>query len=138
MDFQKSIVINKCYGGFSLSYKGVMHYAKLKGIRLYAFTASGFPSKFTPHVPGENPYLIHYSTKPLNEKGQIPDKAYFSDRAIERDDPFLVQTVKELGSEAASGSCAELTIVQVPVEVKWQIEEYDGNEHIAEEHRTWS
>jgi hypothetical protein len=27
--------------------------------------------------------------------------------------------------------------VDIPDDVKWQIEEYDGNEWIAESHRTW-
>jgi hypothetical protein len=30
------IVINDCYGGFGLSYEGVMRYAELKGIKLYS------------------------------------------------------------------------------------------------------
>ena len=32
----------------------------------------------------------------------------------------------------------QLTIVDVPDEVKWHIHEYDGLEHVAEDHRTWS
>lgn len=55
---------------------------------------------------------------------------------IKRDDKFLVQVVEELGAEA-SGGFAELTIVEIPNNVKWHIEEYDGMEHVAEDHRTW-
>lgn len=33
----KKVVYNTCYGGFSLSYKAVMLYAKLNNINLYAF-----------------------------------------------------------------------------------------------------
>jgi hypothetical protein len=28
--------------------------------------------------------------------------------------------------------------VDIPDDVNWYIEEYDGNEHVAERHRTWS
>ena len=27
--------------------------------------------------------------------------------------------------------------VEIPDDVEWQIEEYDGTEHISEKHRTW-
>lgn len=53
-----------------------------------------------------------------------------------RHDPDLIEVVRELGDRAA-GHCAELRIVEIPDGVDYQIEEYDGNEHIAEVHRTW-
>jgi len=60
----------------------------------------------------------------------------FSARDIERNDPDLVQIVESLGN-LASGWAAELKVVEIPDDVEWQIEEYDGSEHIAEKHRTW-
>jgi hypothetical protein len=45
--------------------------------------------------------------------------------------------VEELG-DRADGWASELVVVEVPDNVKWHIEEYDGSEHIAEDHRTWS
>lgn len=60
----------------------------------------------------------------------------FSDYNIERDDPLLVRVVREFGPEA-SGKFAELQIVEVPEEVDWVIDEYDGVEWVAERHRTW-
>jgi hypothetical protein len=56
---------------------------------------------------------------------------------IKRDDPQLIKVVKELG-EAAAGDCAHLKIVKIPRNVKWEIEEYDGLEWVAEKHRRWS
>ncbi len=53
-----------------------------------------------------------------------------------RDHPLLVRVVDELG-EAASDNIAKLKIVEIPDGVEWHIEEYDGNEWIAENHRTW-
>jgi hypothetical protein len=91
------IVINDCYGGFSLSDRGILEYKKLAGI-----------------------------TDPS-----------FYDRDIPRDDPYLIKVVRELGM-GANGSCANLKIVEVPGDVKWIVQEYDGAEWIAEEHRTWS
>ncbi len=61
----------------------------------------------------------------------------FYDREVARDDPYLVQVVKSLGM-AANGDHANLKIVEIPGDVEWHISEYDGNEHVAEDHRTWS
>jgi hypothetical protein len=57
-------------------------------------------------------------------------------RGIFRDDPALVQVVEELGAKS-SGEFAKLHVVEIPEDVQWEIEEYDGKEHIAEIHRTW-
>lgn len=59
------------------------------------------------------------------------------ERSFKRDDPLLVKTVKEL-KDRANGVCAKLKIVEIPGDVEWAIEEYDGNEHVAEVHETWS
>jgi len=58
------------------------------------------------------------------------------ERDIERNNPILVEIVEQLG-EAADGEFAELKVVEIPDDVQWQIEEYDGNEWVAEKHRTW-
>jgi hypothetical protein len=55
---------------------------------------------------------------------------------IQRDDPELVRVVEALGAEA-NGKHAELKVIQIPDDVDWEINEYDGNEHVAEKHRTW-
>lgn len=55
---------------------------------------------------------------------------------LRRDCPHLVKTVLELGS-AANAAYANLKVVTIPDDVEWQIDEYDGNEWIAEVHRTW-
>jgi hypothetical protein len=56
---------------------------------------------------------------------------------LDRDDPYLVTVVKDLGM-GANGVHANLKIVTIPGDVDWQIQEYDGLEWIAEVHRTWS
>lgn len=60
----------------------------------------------------------------------------FYDRDMSRDDPYLISVIKELGDKA-NGSYAELKIVEIPADVDWTIEEYDGSEWVAEKHRTW-
>ena len=53
-----------------------------------------------------------------------------------RNDPILVQVVEELGDKA-SGRLSRLRVVEIPDDVEWQIDEYDGNEWVAEKHRIW-
>ena len=53
-----------------------------------------------------------------------------------RTDPKLVECVETLG-DIASGQLAELKVVEIPDDVEWEINKYDGLEWIAEVHRTW-
>lgn len=93
------------------------------------WTASGKTPSFSDPAA-----IIHYYTH-ATERG---DEHYFSRyRSMDRDDPALLAVVAELG-EDASGKHAKLQVVEIPDDVEWEIEEYDGIEHIAEAHRTWS
>jgi hypothetical protein len=111
------IVINACHGGFGLSHDAVMRYADLKGINLVVDTP-------------KNNISLYY-------KGFISAENFFHEWDIPRNDPALVQVVEELG-EKASDSCAKLRIVEIPANVEWEIDEYDGDEWVSEKHRRWS
>ena len=58
------------------------------------------------------------------------------ERDIARDDPVLVELVESMGS-TADGKYARLKVVEIPDDVDWTIQEYDGMEWVAEAHRTW-
>ena len=54
-----------------------------------------------------------------------------------RSDTLLIKIVEELG-EAANGVHSRLKIVDIPDDVDWHIvENNDGSEYVAENHRTW-
>ncbi len=55
---------------------------------------------------------------------------------IKRDDPHLVQVIEEMGARA-NGEFSSLVIVEIPADVDWEIDEYDGLEWVAEAHRRW-
>jgi hypothetical protein len=112
------IVINANWGGFGLSDAAIERYAELAGINLI-------------NQPDDKYSWTHWY------QDQVDDEHYWSDRDIARNDPLLVQVVEELGDEA-DGQHACLKVVDVPDDVEWDIEEYDGREHVAERHRTWS
>ena len=133
------LVINKCYGGFELSHAAIMRYAKLKGIKLFAFTEE-YPTNYNNRkfleYKGQESFCIHYSTKPLKD-GKHEEDSYFSTYDFKRNDPILIQVVEEMGTKA-NGRCAKLEIIEIPDGTEWQIEEYDGSEWVSEVHKTWS
>lgn len=79
------------------------------------------------------------------QEREIIEKTGRSDRIgvppqwLDRSDPELVQAVEDLGSQSASGDPhRRLVIVEIPADVDWHIvEDEDGSEWIAEQHRTW-
>lgn len=136
------IVVNRCHGGFGLSKAAMLRYAGIKGITIYP-EDSGFGRKIYYTVPSDQRVsaLTPDEWKAATVEQRLEhNRAYIAsvinDHDIERDDPVLVQVVSELGSEA-NDRYAELEIVEIPDDVEWQIEEYDGREWVAEVHRTW-
>jgi len=63
------------------------------------------------------------------------------DMDVMRDDPHLLAVVDALGTEACSGTFSRLAIVEIPEDVaheeRWTVQDYDGQEWVAEKHRTW-
>ena len=55
---------------------------------------------------------------------------------IPRDHPVLVRIEEEMG-DAAGCSFSDLKVVEIPADVNWYIDEYNGWEWVAERHRTW-
>lgn len=149
------IVINGCYGGFSLSEDAVRHMADAGSERAKAEIAEYEEQKaaiqhyaLTGNLPASDEPEHHTRfTKSMFDidikyRDGVPKFHGFGyvegfDGAYERNDPLLVAAVEALG-ERANGECSSLRVVEVPDGVDWEIDEYDGLEHIAEKHRTWS
>ena len=138
------VVINRCYGGFGLSHDAFMRYFEIKGITVYPEQSTDNwkfwtywtvkPEDRIESKEGKAFYVMSIEDRIAYNKAHSEQTVY--DRDIARHDLALVQVVEELGDKA-NGIHAELTIVEIPDDVKYTIEEYDGNEHIAETHRTW-
>lgn len=56
--------------------------------------------------------------------------------SVDRTDPKLVEVVEKLGLRA-NGECADLKIVDIPEDIEYYIDDYDGVETIHEAHRSW-
>jgi len=54
-----------------------------------------------------------------------------------RSNPKFIAAIEKVGLEKSSGTCAELVIVDIPDDIEFEIDDYDGMETIRELHRTW-
>lgn len=99
------IVINRCFGGFSLSEEATTLLA-----------AWGNPEAKT-YLAEIRPLLKYHN---------------FDGEGIARHDPLLVRVVETLGEKAAGGACV-LKISEIEGS-KYLIQEYDGMESIKEPH----
>jgi hypothetical protein len=142
------VVVNRCFGGFSLSQKAIMEYAKRKGWTLYPahseVVTDGGGKTHMVVTGGDDEWITFYLRVPVEEYNNMTqeqqNEAFFSDHRISRDDPDLVAVVEQLGSErktGASGRFAHLEVVEIPDGIEWTIDEYDGSETVEEVHRSW-
>jgi hypothetical protein len=156
------VVINRCFGGFSLSPKAVLRLAQLQGKEVFFFKhefANGqrilvpvldirgtedslFWTAYTVPNPDEvaGRQDENWHSMSLEER-QASNKRWddisLTSRPENRSDPLLIQVVRELGEEA-DGTHAELKIVEIPADVEYEISEYDGMESVEEVHRSWN
>jgi len=115
----REVVVNARHGGFSLSHEAELEYLRRAGID-YTLESRGSRDD-------DNRYGLTIRV----------DGNHWSGRHdIARDDPILVRLIKDWGDDV-DGEYADLAIVQIPGNVDWIIEEYDGLEWVAEDHRTW-
>jgi len=126
------VVINKSYGGFGLSDKAYERLIEL-GIptKEYKNKEEGrkviFDKKLTPE---EKRYEIDNDDIKRGER--YWDTWFYEHRS----DPLLIQVIEEL-KEKANNRFSDLKVVEIPDDVDYIIEDYDGVEWVAEKHRTW-
>lgn len=135
------IVVNKCYGGFGLSPIAIKEYLKLKGKECF-FYKEDYGNKIWNQVSLEN--ASNYDSVLTMDYGKsfkydwgLVKNDYFYYGNVERTDEDLVKVVETLGSEKASGRLSQLQIVEIPDNVVWELDEYDGIETVHEVHRSW-
>lgn len=138
------IAINTKHGGFGLSPKALTAYLKVKGKPCFFFEGELIDSKYV-YTPidiehdDEVPYFYTPFTVPNPNdyiKTENSSDIYIDEWEIPRNDPDLISIIEQMGSNA-NGRCAALKIVEIPDDVDWVVQEYDGLEWVAEKHRTW-
>ena len=117
------VIINKCYGGFGFSKEAIIRMRELGYERANSVPIN--EEEYNKKYPGTT---IHFHDR--------NSYSFYDDYNNERTNPIVIQVVEEL-KDKASGQFAELKIVEIPDDIKYGIEEYDGIEWVAEKHRTW-
>lgn len=137
------IAINKCYGGFDLSFEAQKLYCERKGIGFHPYKQTKYKFK-----DGKNEYTyikdlkedegsVYISNTYIgNTCETIPNDKYWYYGNIERNDKDLIDVIETLG-DRANGRFGNIKIVDIPDDVTWEINDYDGIETIHEVHRSW-
>ena len=145
------IVINKCFGGFGLSDKA---YEKLIewGVPVKKYIAEKRDTetgRYKPEPLNDGEVIFDRELTPVGEctindtyhkyknKSRIQTRYWDTWTRDARTHPLIIRVVEDLWDKA-NGFAANLKVTEVPDGVEWEISEYDGNEHVAEKHRTWT
>jgi hypothetical protein len=118
------VAINTCFGGFGISNEAFEKLLDRKGIA------------FDKVEPEEDRSFMGAS---YYQAGHAGEEVYYLsdyDMTENRADPDLIAVIEELGDKANT-RYGSISIVEIPDDVEWHIHEYDGMEHVAENHRTW-
>ena len=74
----------------------------------------------------------------VNSDGTRSQITFKNSDDVPRDNPGLIKVFEKYGSCICMHACADdLKIVEIPDDVKWEIEDYDGDEWVSEVHRRW-
>jgi hypothetical protein len=94
----QEVVVNRCYGGFSLSDAAIAEYARRKGFSLHRKAGDAF-----------NLFKDQKCTQ------------YFHQTEIPRNDPDLIAIVRSMGKRAnGEGSNLQIRIVEATIEIESQ------------------
>lgn len=136
------VILNKCYGGFGVSQKGYELYAKKKNLSLYMYKRSNDDFMILEKISkDENVFLTYYFTVDMGESFSIHSMKNCNGITLyldesHRTDSVLIEVVEELGKEA-SGEFADLQIVEIPDDLKYEVIDHDGIERLCEVGKTW-
>lgn len=148
------VAINTCYGGFGLSKIATIMLLRKKGysdLYFYKMKNDGLYWIYRFERISEKDYLnnkdilsVMICTKDFGNLISIEDNEIFDESIIlERDlyenraDKDLIEVIETIGIASASGRFADLKIVEIPDDVDYTIDNYDGIESVHEKHRVW-
>lgn len=137
------VVINKCYGGFGLSEAAYEKLAEY-GVPIKAYIEqkrNPTSSLYEPEPKNGGEVIFDRAISDQNKSSdammRLDGRYWDSWTSSSRAHPLVVRVVEELG-ERASGRFAKLRIVEIPDDIEWEIDDYDGMESVSECHRSWS
>ena len=135
------VVINECWGGFGLSKDAIKRLVELGDTHIKKMTNEEYYGN-TARASGT-------TIKEERERDMKWSPQLFLDSDLDhiysdehrwkdelRSCSLLVQVVEEL-KDKADAEHANLIVVEVPDNIEYEIDEYDGQETVDEKHRSW-
>ena len=139
------IAVNKCYGGFSISAEALVELVKMKSDVIESMSLKDY----TGDQSTMDEYKAHHTYASFKKIGGFEAEEYgvlHKDNMVyflkdkhdneTRTHKDLIYVIEKMG-EKSWGRCSQLDIVEIPDNVNWEIDEYDGMESVDEVHRSW-
>jgi hypothetical protein len=133
------VILNKCYGGFSVSNEAYMKYAEKSGIKLYCYGPAEKPNVYTKIDSSDMDVWYTFFKKDFGDIVRVDDVEWNEYLRLDREsrtDPILIEVVEELG-EKANTNFSHLVVVDIPDGLDYVIDEYDGYETLHERVQEW-
>ena len=136
----KKVILNKCFGGFGLSKEAYELYAKKKGIDVFHYTQENLKERIYTYATDDDRTFSFYFTKDFGNNSYISDEDFnkynlFLNEDF-REDKTLIEVVEELG-EKANSMYSDLKIVEIPDDLDYVIDNYDGIETLHQKVQEW-
>ena len=138
---KRKVILNKCFGGFGVSPEGYQLYAKKKGLVHYAYKVNNNLLYDYIETPTNDDWHLNYYTQSLGLGKDI----YFNEEDDNnmlylngdyREDATLIEVVEELGKNA-NGKFSDLVVVEIPADMEYVIDDYDGMETLHQKVQVW-
>lgn len=143
----KKVAINRDWGGFGLSPIATKLYLKKLGKECFFYKQTKYEHDggVEEHIKitleeAEKSHFISVYTKDMGKTFSKHDNAhYWYENFYEgREDKILIEVIEELGEKKASGQLAKIKIVEIPDNMDYVIDDYDGMESIHEKHKVYT
>ena len=112
------VVVNSCYGGFSLSKKAILRMRELNSEWAHRVLFEG----------DKHPWQNFVQDRVIGDCYSFAASNDNFWEEVDRTDPILIQVVEELGPEAG-GQCAALEVQEIQISI--ELISYDGHEKVS-------
>jgi hypothetical protein len=144
------VVINKCFGGFGISAEALKELVirdakcieKMTTKKYYGGESKNnkdwekrWEKDFAEYTDLGDGFLCHKHEYDIF-KDDIIYSLKDSYKNETRTDKDLIEVVESMGEESF-GNFADLAVIEIPDNISWEIDDYDGMENIEECHRSW-
>lgn len=135
------IVLNKCYGGFSLSHEAQMRVFEKRGVKVFPYFSKWedgdtFYKKYDSEKQKKSSlldFVVYFKEDPqvdsfcIKESEKDKYDSIYLEFDHDRTNKELIDVVEEMG-EKANGRYAYLKVFEIPDGASYEISDYDGIE----------